>query len=737
MNIIKFVKILVKHFKFIVIIPLIASAVTYFLTKDTPNTYQTETTLFTGITSNSGLELATVRIDNNATKNAYDNVMTIFKSDQLFEEVSIHLLVQHLMLTKPDKEIISEKAFEKLKEDVPAEVKKLIVKGNFENSYLNIKKYIKADKKNFIYGLLNYSNPYYSFNAISRLKVERISNSDLIRISYESSDPAIAYNTVKFATEIFIEKYSMIKVGQSNSAVAYYEKKLAEMTQKLKEAEDKLLEFNVTNDIINYNEQTEQVTTQQEKIEIKLQEAKMECDASIAVLNKIENEVESRFKINLKNKEVFMIRNQLVDYNLKIANAEIDESFNKATLSEFKTQKHILEKTLENKIDSITIFDTKGQGMEAQRILSEWLDAVKSVESNNALFKSMKERLIEFMKQFKRYAPLGATIKRIEREIDINEREYLYILGQLGIARQKQQNTDMISDMKIMDEPKIPLNPLPSKKKLYIIISAVFSAILYILAIFIIQLLDSRIKTPSQLNKLSNFEVLAAFCNSTNKKAIGIENITDKAAHFIYEKIKMSNFDKKNLFLTDNVKFPYVIQIICNWDKLITKSVAEIIFKEFSKNEHSIKILDFSNKTQEDSNIDENTQNNENNSENEIVTHKLHNNQKDYLNLSELVNKEEINEEYIILIQNPLTDGIENTQIFKSADINLLVFDANSTWSDADNYYLNKINQNLTNEKYVILTNAIPDDIEEMYGEIPKKRSILRVLIKKSLRNIS
>ena len=87
-------------------------------------------------------------------------------------------------------------------------------------------------------------------------------------------------------------------------------------------------------------------------------------------------------------------------------------------------RKVYLEKRLQSCIDSIYNFESNTQGIESQKLLSEWLAAVTNYETNVASLKSMKARQIEFMAQFKRYAPLGATIKRIEREINVYENEY-------------------------------------------------------------------------------------------------------------------------------------------------------------------------------------------------------------------------------------------------------------------------------------------------------------------------
>ncbi|MFZ4724280.1 MAG: GumC family protein [Paludibacter sp.] len=720
MNIIKFIKILIQKIKYIIILPILVGGIVFFLTKDLPVSYESEATIFTGITSNSGLEVIATKVDNNATLNEYNNVLTIFKSDLLFQEISLHLLTQHLMLKKPKSDIISEEAFNKLKENTPDKIKKLIVSGNFEKSYANLTRFIQQDEKNYIYHLINYGNPYYSIGSISRLKVERLNGSDMIKLTYESDDPGISYNTVKFAAEIFIKKYSLLKSNQSSSAVEYFEKQLKEISLKLDDAENRLLAFNTDNTIINYYEQTEQVTTQQEKIEIRLQEVKMECEAAEAVLKKIEKEVELRLKINLRNKEVIGIREQLVNYNLQITRAEIDDKIEKSIISDLKSKRFLIEKKLENKIDSINLFTNKSEGIESQKILGEWLDAVKNYESSSAELKSMKLRQIEFMKQFMKYAPLGATIKRIEREIDVDEREYLNILNQLGLAKQRQQNTDMVSNMKVLDEPKFPINAIPSKKKLYVIIAVLFTMIFYILGLFIVELLDSRIKTPSLLKKLSGIDVLAAFCTYANKKFINTEKITEKAAMFIFEKIK---------YLSANSDKPYVIQVLSNWDGAGKEYASGIINSEIQKHGLTTYLLANSEaQKQSDGAIPAENETNKEVVKNVVLL---------YNSYSELIAAENITANYVISVIPSISNGIENSLILKTADLNLIVFDANSTWVEADNFNLNKLKQLNLNNLYTILTKSDPDNLEEMYGEIPKKRSFIRVLIKKNLKRVT
>ncbi len=713
MNIIRFLKIISGKFLYILLIPMVVGAVVFFLTKDLPVKYATFSTIYSGVTSNSGLAVDIIKVDNVATQNEYNNLMTILKSNSLFEDISLHLLTQHLILTKPVKEIISEKSFVELQKSVPNKVKKLVVKGNFEKTYSNLKGFIEQDEKNFIYRTINYGHKYYSVQALSNIKGERLTNSDLIKISYEAEDQGICFNTVKFATEIFVERYSELKISQSNSAVAYFEEQLKLAAEKLNKAEQELLDFNIDNDIINYYEQTEQVTTQQEKIEVRLQEVKMEYEASEAVLARLEAEVEKRYNINLRNSEILRIREQLVDRNNAITAIELDEkSTNRNQLLSLRTKLAETERSLENKIDSLNIFENKSQGVELQKMLSEWLNAVKNHENYSALYKSMKIRQFDFMKQFKRYAPLGATIKRIEREIDVYEREYLSILHSLGMAKQNQQNIDMRSNMKVFDKAQFPINAIAAKKKLYVIAAALFSLIFYLLGVFIIELMDSRVKTPSLLAKLTELEVVSAFNDITNKKYKFSEFITEKASLLIYEKLKVLSLDKPK---------PFVVQAFSSWGAAGKLFVAQQTSNEIVRHGFTVTIICFDKKCAENTDLS-------------IV--KLHEHLLKFDNYDDLLKAENITTDFVLAIFPPVSNGFENSVIINTAQANFTVFDAGTSWSDADNFMLNKLKLLVTNNLFAILTRAYPDNLEEMYGEIPKKRSFIRVFIKKMLRRI-
>ena len=182
---------------------------------------------------------------------------------------------------------------------------------------------------------------------------------------------------------------------------------------------------------------------------------------------------------------------------------------------------------------------------------------------------------MDFMQLYRQYAPLGAKLKRIEREIEIHEKEYLEILHHLGLARLKQQNAEMMSNMKVLDIPTLPINPEPSKKKIFIIVVSFFSAIFYVFGLFIFELLDKRVKNPTKLARFTKIKKqLGPFAGKTKKDGYNTNELSIHSAKHIIENIIL----KKPSHLSEK---PVIIQLMSHWDNEGKSFISKKIVRQF------------------------------------------------------------------------------------------------------------------------------------------------------------
>jgi uncharacterized protein involved in exopolysaccharide biosynthesis len=233
---------------------------------------------------------------------------------------------------------------------VPDEVKALVVKDDFEKTYAAFIEYKNTDFENFIYELIFLNHPDYSYEKIlSNLKVRRVQSSDMIEISYNSDDPGICQQTLEILNEVFIDKYSSINLNQSDAILKYFQNQLNEAQGKLDESEDQLLDFNKQNNIINYYEQTEQLSVQKDRFSAYYNELKMELKAAEAVLKVLENKLTAQQIKELNNSEIMALRNEIASLSIGISVKNYQAEFDSINYQS------ILDEVAEMNIDNTSV----------------------------------------------------------------------------------------------------------------------------------------------------------------------------------------------------------------------------------------------------------------------------------------------------------------------------------------------------------------------------------------------
>nr|WP_324292773.1 Wzz/FepE/Etk N-terminal domain-containing protein [uncultured Carboxylicivirga sp.] len=689
MDIYRFIQVLIRQSKWLFILPIITGSIMYFLTRNPTFEYSTNASIFTAIASGSSLEdLGNSRVDYFATKTAYNNLLSILNSRSVIEETALRLLALHLITEEPIPSIISKESFTKFQETVPGDVKELVVKDNEEKTYLRLLDYMKQDKSNFLYSLINFDHPHYSFKAISSIKTVQDGGSDVIVLSYKSNDPGITFQTLRILIEVFLDKYSLLKRNQTDEIIQYFTRQLNNAAADLNSAEDRLLQFNSSNNIVNYYEQTKHISSQQEKIEVKLQDVLLEYKASEAILSKLEAETQSRFNINLKTKEIMQLRNHLISVNRMLAEMELSDlhtNVQQQKQQQLNDKKKDLETSLNAKMDSLYIYEKHSDGIAIEKLLNDWLQNVIDYESAKARLLAMEVKSAEFKELYNQYAPLGATLKRIEREIDVKEKSYLEILHHLGLAKLKQQNDEMRSNMKLLDKPHLPIDAEPTQRKIFVLVIMVATFMFTFLGIFLFELLDKTIKTGKRFASMASIHIAGTLPNTTTETILAKDDIIARGLKPAVEMI-LYKYNKRD----NNESFE--IQFLSNWsgegktycinqiNKLLMDKGYDIV--SGSKNELS------------------NT-----NEKAKIITTEI----------------------------KSLSDNIIDPVELKKGKLHFLIADANRTWSSSDTFILNHLKETVQIEPLGLLNNLRPENMEEMIGQIPKKRSKFRRLIKEQV----
>lgn len=729
MNLLFFIRLLLRHAILLVMLPIVLAIMVFYLTKEQPKQYNSSTRVYTGITTGSSIvSLESSKVDLFATRTAFDNLINIINARSTTEEVSMRLLATHLMIDKPEPEIISAKAYAGLMEIVPEEVKKLVVKDDIEKTLTNFRKYKESNYDNFIYKLINYDHPHYSSQKISgKVRVRRVQSSDLIDISYHSSDPGICKGTLEILTKVFIHEYTGIKVNQSDAVVKYFEEQIRGADVKLNEAENELLDFNRSNTIINYYEQTKHIAAEKENFDMRYLEIKLTYAGAESVINALEARLSAGEKHKLHNNEISALRKELAKVNMDIAMKTFEEQLDTieekslvAELGILRGRAYDLENQLKNTVQQHFILDSGTLGMSAQTVLEDWINKVVELEASKAQLVVAEMQEKHFEELFESYAPLGATMKRLERKIDVAEREYLSILHSLGVAKLNQQNIELNSNLKIVTQPLFPIVAQPSKRKFLLVVAFMIGFIIPAFVILMLEFLDQNLKTSVRTEKAIGLNVAAIFprINKVSKK-LNVEFIQKRGLDVIARRLILNN-EKKT-----NQSKPDTNLIFSSLDGEGKTTLTSLLIEKLAQTGYRVLFLS-SSEIDPIANAD-------------ILTYKIDQ------SFHRIETIEDLNVDFkgldvdsydYVFVEIPgVLHHTYPINLFKNTDHSFLVVRSNRAWTNSDSYALKDILEFTEDKIPQVLLNGVEMlEMESVIGDLPKKRSWLRRVIKNIIR---
>lgn len=782
MNIIEFIRLIIKHIRLLILAPIVLAVLVILLTINRNFKYSSQTMLYTGLASGSSIEMEKT-FNYFATNTAFDNLINIINSRETQEEVAIRLLTQHLMLPKSNPRYISKKLYDEFKLKIPSNIYNYIEKseGNdaskidsigtyykknplfpreinpldYEKTVENLTNLMKSSNDNFIYEILNYEDKHYSLRELSKILAIRINSSDLVKLSFTTNDPGICQQTLAIYNEVCIKNYKNIKENRSDAVVKYFEEQLLQANEKLKQAEDKLLEFNKSYNIINYYEQSKAVAVVKEDMEVDYNNKKAKLAGTIAATKKIEEKLEIQKKIQLLNNDVLEKKRKLGDLNYEIALTETMSGGKKneviaQKLSKLTYQKNQLNEDIRKQVDEIYTFENSIEGIPRNKALPEWMDNVIETETLKASIGVMDQRNKDFREQYAIYAPAGANIKRIEREISVSEQGYLEILHGLNLAKLKLQDNELSSNLKAIDSPYYPLTPIPGKRKI-LVAAALFLGVFLILAIILImEFFDNTLKNSHKASKilgLKSFGMMPKILynpGNINFQFIQkrlIEIITQNITQFLSTHPSESNQKIMTIFSTQKMEGKTVLA--GNILKVLKNEGKKVLFLTYSDQQERLvqskktplinKILGYP-----DPRVDTESPFLAPISSylkpSEYKTYALNEqfykaeNYNDILSLNNI--QLDFTPDFVIIELPAMIYNNYPTSIISNSDLNILTCRSNRSWVEADKTILENLEQLSPSKIGFILNGVQINEVEAVLGDLPKERSSFRKKLK-------
>lgn len=692
------VRFLFKIRWYLVILPMIALVVAWFSTRNMERVYNANTTIYTGMITGYNIEGGSGIAGGNAQTNIA-NLMLIIQTDNTIHEVALKLFGRCMMYgnERKDNNYITAEHFRLLNASVPAEVKALINPNNELETYRNLKAYERPSQDNYLFGLLNY-HPYFSVHSItSRLKVMQMNNSDIIDISYAANDPGICYNTLDILNEVFAKQYQELRYGETMNVIKFFEKEVKRLYRNLTNAENDLIKYNVKNRIINYDEQTKQLTILEAQQQNKNNELRMNIATTEALIAYLKQQLGDRAKIIESNQEFSTLVRDITRLQSRIANLKLMSSENGGNNNEAQLELAKAERQLDattKKVKELTQtleasnYNTD-TGVKATSLIDRWLEQVILLEKTKAELGAQDIMQQSIDEQFIFYSPIGATLDRKDRHIGFIEGNYMEMLKALNSARLRQRNLQMSTAvLRILNPPMFPLNAQPTNRMMILMGAFMLAFLLTALYFFIIEMLDRTLRDRMRSERITQIPVMGCFPKeSTLRYRRFNKTINDMALRQLSKSLlpyfKEGQQNVLNLLSTDAANGKsYIAQELENYWLSLGLQVRRLTYDE-----------DF---LAEDS------------------RYLMANDIKDVC--PDILPNEIAIIEYPNLDDNTVPSGLLNI-----GTINLMITRANRTWKDVDQKALVELQSRLENKNtlFMYLTEAQRYAVEEFVGQLP------------------
>ena len=692
------VRFLFKIRWYLIILPMIALVVAWFSTRDMERIYDTNTTIYTGMITGYNIEGGTGTAGGNSQTNM-TNLMLLITTDATIHEVSLRLFARCMMYGNANKDnnYISAEHYRQLYNSVPAEVKALINHNSENATYANLKAYERPSADNFVFGITNY-HPYFGINSItSRLKVVQLSRSDIIDIGYSANDAGIAYNTLDILNEVFARQYALLRYGETNNVIKFFEREVARLYRILTNAEDDLIRYNVEKRIINYGEQTKLLSGMDATQKTTDNDLLIDKTTTRALMNYLERQLGDRAKVIKANRD---FTEQVTDIsriqsrisNLRLMSTEGGSS-GIETQNELAKAQRMLQETSNNVKGLVKDIEAGNYntetGVKASGMIDRWLEQVLKLEETKAHETAQDVMRDKIDREVLYYAPIGATIARKDRHIAFIEGNYMEMLKALNAARLRQKNLQMsTATLRVLNPPMYPMNAQPTNRMMVLLSAFLLTFMLTAIYFFVIELLDRTLRDRMRSERITKIPVMGCFPKESNLRYRRFnKTIADMALRQL-SKALLPHFEEGkqnvlNLISTDAANGKsYIAQELENYWISIGLQVRRITYDEDYLAEDSRFIM-----------------------------------AKDIKDICpDLLPNEIAIVEYPNLDDNSIPPALLNM-----GTVNLLVTRANRTWKDVDQKALKELNERLENKNslFMYLTECQRYAVEEFVGQLP------------------
>jgi len=331
------------------------------------------------------------------------------------------------------------------------------------------------------------------------LSIQAVRNSQLVAISFESTDPKLAADVPNALADIYIENDLEAKLAMTNKAAEWLTKRLEGLRKKLSESEKTLQQYIESKGLVNVSGVKTLATKQIEETAGTLVEAHLQ-------LAKVENMYKQVQKLRGQSSSAFESIPAIVNHPLiqNLKQAELEAARKISELRERYGQKHpqIVAAQAELKATKKHIATQIKRAID--RITKEYDLARANVKTLENILEQNKNKIQAINR--KEY-----QLSALEREVEVNRQLYDLFFTRFKETDASQDVQALQSTVGRVIEPAIVASiPYKPQKKRIVVISLILGLLFSTLLAFFLEYLDNTLKHPEDVEQKLGLPLLTA-----------------------------------------------------------------------------------------------------------------------------------------------------------------------------------------------------------------------------------
>ncbi|WP_016952927.1 polysaccharide biosynthesis tyrosine autokinase [Anabaena sp. PCC 7108] len=361
-----------------------------------------------------------------------------------------------------------------------------------------------------------------------QLKLKNIPGTDVLQISYKSSNPKEAAAIVNNLMSIYIKENILTNRSEATLAREFIAKQLPTSESTVQKAEVALRQFKENNQIISLEEEgkkaVEVIASLDQRISMIQSDLASANARSVELRNKLDLEPQQAMNLIALTESpgVQQVLKELQKLEEQLAVEQSRYLDSTPVIVSLKAKKLAIKTVLKERISQVIgnnnniDINNLQIGELKQKITYDFLNIETQKLGMMKQLEALYSSKASYKKQLDTLPKLEQDQRELERKLKAAQSTYAVLLENLQETRvTENKNT---SKARIIEPAIVPEKPSNSKKIISIALGIILGFILGIAMIIILEIQDQSIKTTREIQKIFKYTLLASIPAWTKKK---------------------------------------------------------------------------------------------------------------------------------------------------------------------------------------------------------------------------